>query len=148
MTRTISRILVATDFSAASDLAIDYARALATQFGASVHLVHVVEDPFVTGTWHPEVYIASIPGMRATLIDDAAARVARLKPIFDAHGVSVTSEVMVGTPASAICDAAVGRRCDLIVMGTHGHSALGNIVLGSVTTGVLAHCRVPVLLIR
>ena len=148
MTRTISRILVATDFSAASDLAIDYARALATQFGASVHLVHVVEDPFVTGTLHPEVYIASIPGMRATLIDDAAARVARLKPIFDAHGVSVTSEVMVGTPASAICDAAVGRRCDLIVMGTHGRSGMAHLLLGSVAEKVIRQASCPVLTLR
>jgi nucleotide-binding universal stress UspA family protein len=37
---------------------------------------------------------------------------------------------------------------DLIVMGTHGHSALGNVVMGSVATGVLARCKAPVLLIH
>ncbi|MBA2963263.1 MULTISPECIES: universal stress protein [Ramlibacter] len=37
---------------------------------------------------------------------------------------------------------------DLIVMGAHGHSALGNMVMGSTTNGVLARCKVPVLLIR
>lgn len=36
----------------------------------------------------------------------------------------------------------------LIVMGTHGHSALGSVILGSVTTGVLARTKVPVLLVR
>ena len=50
--------------------------------------------------------------------------------------------------ASGIASYASAHDFDLIVMGTHGHSALGNVVLGSVTTGVLARCKVPVLLIR
>ena len=37
---------------------------------------------------------------------------------------------------------------ELILMGSHGHSALGKLVMGSVTTNVLAHCGVPVLLVR
>jgi len=37
---------------------------------------------------------------------------------------------------------------DLVMMGSHGHSALGNLVMGSVATQVLAHCKVPVLLVR
>lgn len=46
--------------------------------------------------------------------------------------------------------AAIGEteKVDLIVMGTHGHSSLGNVILGSVATGVLARCKLPVLLIR
>jgi nucleotide-binding universal stress UspA family protein len=40
------------------------------------------------------------------------------------------------------------ERSDLIVMGTHGHSAFGSAILGSVASGVLARCKVPVLLIR
>ncbi|HWS05017.1 MAG TPA: universal stress protein, partial [Burkholderiaceae bacterium] len=37
---------------------------------------------------------------------------------------------------------------DLVIMGSHGHSALANLVMGSVATQVLAHCHVPVLLVR
>ena len=37
---------------------------------------------------------------------------------------------------------------DLVVMGSHGHSAVVNLVMGSVVTQVLAHCKVPVLLVR
>jgi nucleotide-binding universal stress UspA family protein len=48
----------------------------------------------------------------------------------------------------AIVKVAEQGRYDLIVMGTHGHSALGSVILGSVTTGVLARTKVPVLLVR
>ncbi|MDP4770616.1 MAG: universal stress protein, partial [Limnohabitans sp.] len=37
---------------------------------------------------------------------------------------------------------------DLVVMGSHGHGTLGNLVMGSVATQVLANCKVPVLLVR
>ncbi len=53
-----------------------------------------------------------------------------------------------GYAAETIAAFAVAEKPDLIVMGTHGHGALGNAVLGSVATGVLARCKVPVLLIR
>jgi len=49
--------------------------------------------------------------------------------------------------APAIAAFAEAGQFDLIVMGTHGHSALGNVLLGSVATGVLARARVPVLLV-
>ena len=53
-----------------------------------------------------------------------------------------------GHAAEEIAALATAEKSDLIVMGAHGHSALGNLVLGSVATGVLARSRVPVLLIR
>lgn len=55
---------------------------------------------------------------------------------------------LVGDPAAEIVRHAVTRGCDLIVMGTHGHTALSNLVLGSVATKVLASTKVPVLLLR
>ncbi len=53
-----------------------------------------------------------------------------------------------GHAAEAIAAIAATEKADLIVMGTHGHSSLANVILGSVTTGVLARTKVPVLLIR
>ena len=54
----------------------------------------------------------------------------------------------VGHAVRAIADCAEAEKPELIVMGTHGHSALANVILGSVATGVLASCKAPVLLIR
>ena len=49
-----NRILVPVDFSAHSDLALRYATTLADRFGATVEVLHVVEDPFVSGAWSAE----------------------------------------------------------------------------------------------
>lgn len=53
-----------------------------------------------------------------------------------------------GPACEAIASYAHETKPDLIVMGTHGHSSLANIVMGSTVTGVLARCRIPVLLVR
>lgn len=64
------------------------------------------------------------------------------------HGIEAKSQWKVGHAGETIAKAAESGKYDLVVMGSHGHSALGNLVLGSVATQVLAHCSVPVLLVR
>lgn len=53
-----------------------------------------------------------------------------------------------GDPASCIAQEAGEGGYDLVLLGSHGHTALSNLVLGSVATGVLARCKTPVLVIR
>ena len=53
-----------------------------------------------------------------------------------------------GSPGEAIAKQANAGDFDLVMMGSHGHSALGNLVMGSVATKVMAHCGTPVLLVR
>lgn len=148
MRRTISSILVPTDFSAASELALDYAITLADRFGASVHLLHVVEDPFAAGVLGPEVYIGASTSVRDKLIDQAADRLARLVAPADRVRLQVTSEVRVGFPAASICEVADGRRCDLIVMGTHGRTGMAHLLLGSVAEKVVRQAPCPVMTLR
>lgn len=57
-------------------------------------------------------------------------------------------ESCIGPAAELIAAQASKGEFDLIVLGSHGHSALANLALGSVATGVLARCKTPVLLIR
>jgi len=54
----------------------------------------------------------------------------------------------VGNAAEVIAKAATDGKFDLLVMGSHGHSALGSLVLGSVTSRVMANCGTPVLIVR
>ena len=54
----------------------------------------------------------------------------------------------VGHAGETISKTADSGKFDLVVMGSHGHGTLGKLVMGSVATQVLAHCKVPVLLVR
>lgn len=64
------------------------------------------------------------------------------------HGVNAKSVWKVGPAGASIAKMADEGAFDLLVMGSHGHGALANLVMGSVATQVLAHCKVPVLLVR
>lgn len=147
MTGTLARILVPIDFGAASELALQYALALAARFGASVHLLHVFEDPFA-------VHIASegavrvAPSIREHLIDDAAERLSALLTRRDRERHHVTCEVRVGSAAPTIRDVAEGSRFDLIVMGTHGHTGVARLLRGSVAEQVVREAPCAVLTVH
>lgn len=64
------------------------------------------------------------------------------------HGIEAKVLSKTGSPGELIAKAAETGKFDLVMMGSHGHSALGNLVMGSVATKVLAHCKAPVLLVR
>jgi len=64
------------------------------------------------------------------------------------HGIDAKSEWKVGPAGATIAKVATEGEFDLIVMGSHGHGAVANLIMGSVATQVLAHCTVPVLLVR
>lgn len=89
---------------------------------------------------------------RKTLADyyeDEAEKV--LKPIrtfLAKQGIDATFTFKTGVVSDTIVGMAEKGKFDLLVMGSHGHGTLTNLVLGSTATKVLAHCKVPVLLIR
>lgn len=64
------------------------------------------------------------------------------------HGVTAKCLWKTGKPGDLIAKMADDEKFDLVVMGSHGHSALMNLVVGSVATEVLAGCKVPVLVVR
>jgi nucleotide-binding universal stress UspA family protein len=64
------------------------------------------------------------------------------------HGVNIQGVGKVGPAGETIAKLADEGQFDLLVMGTHGHGALGKLVMGSVSTQVLAHSTIPVLLVR
>ena len=102
--------------------------------------------------------VAPIPAHAARFLDrdmlqghyreEAEKVLAPVRTFAHRHGLTVAAQHVAGHAAQAIAACAEREQVDLIVMGSHGHSALGNIVLGSVATGVLASCKVPVLLVR
>ena len=141
------RILHASDFSPASRPAFAEALALATANRAELLIVHVVdvvipplEDTYVS----PQVLDRLITSTRA----DAAKRLNALVRKAKTAGVTVTGELLEGTPRDAIPRAARRKRADLIVMGTHGRTGLRKLLLGSVAERVVGTAHCPVLTVR
>lgn len=146
MTESITRILVPVDFSANSDRALHYAATLAGQVGASVELLHVVED-FTYGVLS-EVYVPDMPDMMQETINSAVERLASLKASVFPHGSDVETFAYVGRPAPTIVEYAKAGGFDLIVMGTHGRTGLSHMFMGSVAERVVRTAPCAVLTVR
>lgn len=80
--------------------------------------------------------------------EDAESVLEPVRTVLEARGIDATYRHSVGGAAHAIAEMAEREGIDLVVMGSHGRGVLANVVLGSVTTAVLALCTKPVLVIR
>ena len=80
--------------------------------------------------------------------DEAEKVLAPIDKFLQRHGLIAKSSWKVAPPGPAIAELATEGKFDLVVMGSHGHGVLANVVLGSVATQVLAHCKVPLLIVR
>ena len=148
MTRGFARILVPTDFSPPSGAALATAKALAAQFGSSIHVIHVLHDPYATAAYASDVYGYLPPGLRETWQREAQTHLdAQLTPAERAQ-FRATTRVIFGTPARAIVDYAHENAINLIVMGTHGRGAVAHLLLGSVAERVVRIADCPVLTVR
>jgi nucleotide-binding universal stress UspA family protein len=95
MSTPFTRILVPTDFSELSGVALEFGQALAERCGASLHVLHVVDDPFAAGPISSEIYVADVPPLRGALVTEAETRLAGLLPESVRDEVRLTSEVQV-----------------------------------------------------
>ena len=80
--------------------------------------------------------------------EEADAALAPAKDLLARREIAFHAAKLVGEPGHEIVRHAEAAGCDLIVVGTRGHGAMANLVMGSVTTKVIALARVPVLVIR
>ena len=144
MTPDIKRILVPLDFSANSTRALDYAYEFALKFEAAMHLIHVCEVPSTTTSM--DAYAIAYSDWSQRLGAEAEEELAKIKRRL--RCVPVTTEVLFGSPAAAIAEAAISNGADLIVMGTHGHGALMHVMMASVAERVVRTATCPVLTVR
>lgn len=81
--------------------------------------------------------------------DEQAQKVFKpIRSFFDKRGLQASFVSKVGSAGEVISEMAARGRFDLVILGSHGHGSLVNLVLGSVATKVIANCKIPVLLIR
>jgi len=134
-------IVLAPDGSEHADKAIPFARNLAQASRGRLEVVYVREMFVGRGGAHP-VHANE---------EELETRVAREVEALSRDGVDVrlhTASVATGGPAHAIADFAAETDADLVVVGTRGHTALGGLLLGSVTQRLLHLVHCPVLAIR
>jgi nucleotide-binding universal stress UspA family protein len=137
---TIRRILHPTDFSDRSQHAFELACSLARYSGARLIILHVVPAPTV-------VYGETIAELSTEAAKETATRqLSQLKPP-DAT-VPFEHQMEEGDPSERILHAAKVNQCDLVVMGTHGRTALGRMLMGSVAEQVVRKAACPVLTIK
>jgi nucleotide-binding universal stress UspA family protein len=142
----LRNVLVATDFGDASKVALDYGRDLARSYGATLHILHVVED--VTHSYGGEVGFA-LPGLQAEL--DAAARKSLDELVTEDDRKSLHVFTAIDTKVNAatgITDYARAKSIDVIVVGTHGRGVLEHLLMGSVAERVVRTAPCPVLTVR
>ena len=135
----LARVLCPTDFSEASEHAIDHALALASRYHARIAALHVVEVPVVT-----EFGMGGGAPIDEAVVERLRARIAACFSAA-AAGLPVDIHVEVGQPVRRILEDAVALSADLIVIGTHGASGFEHLMLGSVTEKVLRKAPCPVL---
>ena len=146
MAPNITHILVPTDFSNTADVALTYAKTLADQLNASLHVIHVLADPYVVTPF--DVPTPMEPEIRQHTLEDVRACLLERLDADEEQRFRGTRAIVRGLAAKQIAQYAADHSIDLIVMGTHGRRGVAHLLLGSVAehVGRIAPC--PVLTVR
>jgi len=136
-------ILCPTDFSAAANKAVAYAKRLAQEADAKLILMTAVESPF-----GDEVTSGAVAELQKSIASNASDALTRLLPRPASNGPRAQAIVAVGKASAAIVKVARARSVDLIVMGVSGRGALDVAILGSTTHHVIREGAWPVLTVR
>jgi nucleotide-binding universal stress UspA family protein len=142
----LKNILVATDFSDPSRVALDYGRDFARAYGATLHVLHVVED--LTSKWSGELGFP-LPELQEQWTADAKSKLAAMITDDDRRSMRVVCATTTMTrPALGITDYAKAHAIDLIIAGTHGRGAVQHFLMGSVAELPVRTAPCPVLTVR
>lgn len=128
-------ILIPSDGSAASQLAVNAALRMARESGARVTAVHVLPE-------EPALASVAPAGQEDAILADIARQAATL------NVVCTTVQLHAEQAHAAIIATALQRGCDLIAMASRGRGGLASLMLGSQTQKVLTHSKIPVLVFR
>jgi len=140
----IKAILHPTDFSPRSDVAFQLACVLARDAGARLIVLHVLERPLIVYSG-----VALAPPAPPPSEEERRQRREQLQGVRPADpAVAVEHRLEEGDPATAIVQVAQETGCNLIVMGTHGRTGLGRLLMGSVAEKVVREAPCLVLTVK
>ena len=139
-------ILVPTDFSDQFLLSLNYAKELASNTDAVLHIIHVAEH---------NVYPADLGITQASFIDlemelnkKSTEQLEKIKNQLESEGFKAVLQISAGRASDKIIEYAYDHKIDLICIATHGRSGLEHFLFGSTTEKVLRKAPCPVLAVR
>lgn len=137
----IKNILFATDFSDVSEAALPYVTALSLRYGSNLHVMHAVPEATLValGAPDPAVMGAIYEGVHSAAQEKIQNLSLRLR------GYPHQTYVRHGTVSKAVADLIHDQNIDLMVLGTHGRTGLGRLVMGSVAEEIFRTSPCPVL---
>ena len=147
----VKKVVTPVDFSDNSRLIAESSAYMAGKFGASMHLVFVVQNfEDYSGFFVPQM---SMPSLEGELVESAEVKMASfcadMQEFCESTGVSeLDYKVFMGDVAEQIVNYAAELSSDLIIMGTHGYKGLEKIMFGSVADKVVRSASCPVLTIN
>jgi nucleotide-binding universal stress UspA family protein len=137
----LKRLLVGVDFEASSLAALDWAIELASQLGATVTAMHIVEVP-IAGV--PDGFVVASPEFAAELTRIASKTLEGAIALRRERGVPLSGLIRQGTAWETIHEVAKELDVDLIVLGTHGRRGILHALLGSVAEKTIRTATRPV----
>ncbi|HQZ40876.1 MAG TPA: universal stress protein [Vicinamibacterales bacterium] len=143
----LTHVLVPTDFSETSDAALAYGKAFASAFGATLHVIHIIEEPYGQ-PWAVEAYGFSLSALQDEWVKEAGTRMAQILTDDERASLKAVTSTVLGHPVMEILRYAQEHAVDLIVMGTHGRGPLGHMVMGSVAERIVRKASCPVLTVH
>lgn len=137
-------ILAPVDFSGATDAVVAEATALARALDGRIVLLTVIQPPAITNEY--SALMDNLAEIVAAGEKNAAKRLAELEAKLKAEKVPAETMQLNGPPIRLIVEQAKKLDADYIVMGSHGHTALYDLLVGSTTHGVLMRATCPVVI--
>lgn len=138
-------ILTPVDFSAATARVIEAALELARGSDGKLVLLHIVQPPIVTSDYG--LAMENVQEILAVSEKAAARQLSHLASQVKAKGGDARVMQINGAAVTGILESAERLKADYIVMGSHGHTALYDLLVGSTTHGVLKRATCPVLVV-
>ena len=136
--------LVPVDFSAVSMEIVDTAVTFARSFGGKVVLLNVIQPPIITSEY--ALPVEAVQEVIITTEKDATARLTDYSGIFQSAGLGVEAIVRHGPPVYAILEEAEKVQADFIIMGSHGHGKIYDLLVGSTASGVIKGAKCGVII--
>jgi nucleotide-binding universal stress UspA family protein len=138
------KVVLAVDGSDASSNAVKHAIALAKSNNGSLTALYVIPPIDITDieTFRPDILLQGLKQEGEKILSG-------IKELAGKEGVEVRPRIEEGVPDEVICEVAGDSGADLIVMGSHGHTGIGKVFIGSVTERVISNAKTcPVLVVR